>query len=110
MLRTYLELVKSLIIADTDNIKELIIEKSVQEMMNILLNNPYNNILHNLVKDILMESLNKAYGHTAPLLLTKENQTFLQIVKSLAARNSHKNSQYENQIFHIFQTLLKKGE
>lgn len=32
------------------------------------------------------------------------------IIRNMTAKNSEKNFQYENQFFHVFQTICKKGE
>lgn len=99
-----------MLIFDSDYIPQFITKDSVQEFLNIMIQNPNNNIFHNLVKDILIESINKNYSHMAPLLLSPTNCVMIEASIRINGKNAAKKNEYDNQIFHILQTLIKKGE
>lgn len=104
----YLELVKTLIVYDPEVVGDLLTKEFVERLLQILQDYPHHNILHNSIKDILLESISRSYQVIVPLLLS-EGSLFVSLVKSCSCKNASQTKQYENQIFHIFQALLRKG-
>jgi hypothetical protein len=66
------------------------------------------NIIHNLVRDIFRNGVHKAYNYFVPTLLTKTE--FPSLLASIKGRLNSVEAQHENQLYHTFKLIIKKGE